>query len=525
MSRVYRARNTLIGQTVVVKVLTEEGSADQEARARFLEEARTLGNITHDNIIRVYDYGEDEQGHPYMVMEFLQGEDLGALIAQGRTGGLTEKLQVMLQVARALEHIHSLTPQIIHRDIKPANIRVTPSGTAKLMDFGIAKRQDLALTRPGMTAGSPYYMAPEQVMGRGVTHLVDIYAFGAVLFELLTGRRLIQGAGLEEVFGSILHGAPDLGPLQQAETPPALADLVARCVAKDPAQRPQSFTAVRQELEKLLTPQPAEVTAIRPQPSPVRRRWWLAPAAILAVVAALVGGYFALRPSGAASEITIAVPPGMVAVAAGAFLAGQDRHAESLPAFYIDRTEVSNASYASFCQAVRRPLPEGFPSDRPTEPVANITFVDAREFARWASKRLPTALEWEKAARGTDGRLFPWGNQPEATRANVKGNPSLETPSLAPVDAFPEGASPCGARNMAGNVWEFVDQFQTPSPAALEAFKTLLSPPPSATEAWYQIRGGSYLEPLLENVLWDFASVPARYRNVNIGFRCVKEAK
>jgi serine/threonine-protein kinase len=213
MSIVYRARNPAIGQTVAVKVLRAEACKDTEARARFLLEARTAGNIYHDNTIRVFDFGEDEQGRPFMVMEFLPGEDLETLIKQGRTGTLADKLRIVIQLARALEHIHSLTPQIIHRDIKPANVRVTPSGTVKLMDFGIAKRQDLKLTREGMTAGSPHYMAPEQVMGRGITHLVDVYSFGALVFELLTGRHLVDAANIEEIIARILHGQHDLTPL------------------------------------------------------------------------------------------------------------------------------------------------------------------------------------------------------------------------------------------------------------------------------------------------------------------------
>lgn len=530
MATVYRARNTAIGQIVALKILKPEACRDTEARTRFLEEARTAGNIYHDNTVRVYDYGEDEQGRPYMVMEFLPGDDLGSLIQRGQSGSLADKLRVMIQLARALEHIHALVPQIIHRDIKPANLRVTPSGTVKLMDFGIAKREDLALTKPGMTAGSPYYMAPEQVLGRGITHLVDVYAFGAVLFELLTGARMVAAGRIEEVFGRILHETPDFEPLRQAVVPEALSNLVVRCVAKDPAERPQSFTVVREELEGLLKQEegravpPPPAPAPAPPPSPARL--WLIAAAVTVLVAVLLAGYYLLRPRPQPLAEAIDTPAGkMLLVRAGEFLAGQDRHTANLPDFYIDQTEVTNEAYARFCGERGRPLPEGFPRDLPTQPVVNITFVDAQEFARWAGKRLPAAPEWEKAARGSDGRSFPWGNTANPARANVQGNPALATPALTPADAFPDGASPCGARNMAGNAWEFVDQFQTPSEGALNAFKTLLEPPPTATEPWYTIRGGSYLEPLSDNLLSDWATVPARYRNLNIGFRCARDAK
>ena len=137
MSEVYRARDTVIGRTVAVKILTEEGSADADAKARFLQEARLAGNIDHDNVISIYDFGEDDRHRPYMVMEFLRGVDLRHAIKEGRLGDLQTKLRIALQVARALGYIHSL--DIVHRDIKPENIHLTTSGVVKLMDFGIAK--------------------------------------------------------------------------------------------------------------------------------------------------------------------------------------------------------------------------------------------------------------------------------------------------------------------------------------------------------------------------------------------------
>ncbi|PYT28363.1 MAG: hypothetical protein DMG57_15120 [Acidobacteria bacterium] len=129
MARVYRARDTVIGRTVAVKILTEEGCADADTKSRFLQEARLAGNISHDNIINIYDFGEDDQGRPFMVMEFLKGEDLRHAITNSHTGDTENKLKIALQVARALEHIHS--QHIIHRDIKPDNVHVTTTGVVK----------------------------------------------------------------------------------------------------------------------------------------------------------------------------------------------------------------------------------------------------------------------------------------------------------------------------------------------------------------------------------------------------------
>ena len=193
--------------------------------------------------------------------------------------------------------------------------------------------------------------------------------------------------------------------------------------------------------------------------------------------------------------------------------------------FYIDRTEVSNEAYARFCTEKQLPLPPGFPKDQPTLPVVNVTFVDAQEFAKWAGKRLPGKAEWERAARGAEGRAYPWGNTPDPSLANVADNPTLATHALTPVKAFPQGASSYGILQMAGNAWEFVDERVPPSPGALQAYAKLLSPSPTADEPWYTIHGGAFDIPLIKNAAFEWSAVPARYRAPDIGFRCAKDAR
>src|SRR5580704_12843537 len=217
MSHVYRARDTVIGRAVAVKILTEAGCQDLEAKARFLAEARMAGNITHDNVLSIYDFGEDEQHRPFMVMELLKGEDLRHAIKGGHTGDQKSKLKIALQVARALGYIH--TQKIIHRDIKPENIHINAAGVVKLMDFGIAKTEGLNMTRAGYVLGTPYYMAPEQVTGQNITEQVDVYAFGVLLFELLTGVKPIGGDTVERIFYSILNEPLKLDPLYNAGVP------------------------------------------------------------------------------------------------------------------------------------------------------------------------------------------------------------------------------------------------------------------------------------------------------------------
>ena len=128
-------------------------------------------------------------------------------------------------------------------------------------------------------------------------------------------------------------------------------------------------------------------------------------------------------------------------------------------------------------------MPNEFPKDKPNLPVVNVTVIDAHAFAKWAGKRLPTAKEWEKAARGVDGRAFPWGSEYAPDRANLKPG------EIQPVTSHAEGASPYGALNMVGNVWEYVEQLAVPSAQAIETFRILVKPAPEKDEPWYEIRG------------------------------------
>lgn len=524
MSHVYRARDTVIGRTVAVKILTEAGCEDAETKERFLAEARMAGNISHDNVLSIYDFGEDEQHHPYMVMEFLKGEDLRHAIKNNRTGTLREKLKIAVQVARALAYIH--TQKIIHRDIKPENVNLSPTGVVKLMDFGIAKTQGLQMTRAGYVLGTPYYMAPEQVTGANVTEQVDVYAFGVLLFELMTGVKPIDADTVERIFYSILNEPLNLEPMLQAGVPQAVCDLVAHCTLKSAAERPQGFDPVIAELERILAELDAPTTYFKaPEQETVaveeaaRLPAWLIPVVVLVVLGLAAGLYFAMRPKKLAE--TIATKSGeMVLVPAGNFKYGEKKEDATLPAYYIDKTEVTNQAYAAFRKATGYALPADFPADKPTYPVVNVTMVDAKAFNKWAGERLPTPREWEKAARGTDGRVFPWGDQADPSHASVgpKG-------TLHPAADFAQFAGPYKTVQMVGNVWEWVDERTNPGQPTLDHFQHLMQPPPTRSDAWYQIRGGSFTTPIDQVVIWDSGSVPGQWKDTNIGFRCVKDAQ
>jgi serine/threonine-protein kinase len=523
MARVYRARDTVIGRTVAVKILTEEGCADEDAKSRFLQEARLAGNITHDNIISIYDFGEDGEGRPFMVMEFLKGEDLRQAIKDGSAGDTRNKLRIALDIGRALEHIH--TQNIVHRDIKPDNVHITDAGAVKLMDFGISKLQNSTRTTTGVVMGTPYYMAPEQVLGKNIGPLVDVYAFGVLLFELMTGSRPIVGDTVERIFYQILQEQLNVEPMRQAGIPEPIVDLVRRCTEKDPAQRPQGFGAVCMRIRAIMHDWDA--------PTRPARKPRLIPAVVGVMLIALAGAYFGLKalrtPAGTAPKTeppakgvlkrSISTPTGnMVLVDEGAFLFGRDKQGLTLPAFYIDKTEVTYEAYARFCQEKNRPIPAGAEGERPEDPIVDVTFLDAQEFAKWAGKRLPSTQEWEKAARGVDGRLYPWGNDagspPPANIGSAKG--------VMQVGSNPAGASRYGAVNMVGNVWEWVNESTQPSDKAIENLSKVMQPPPTSAELWFMIRGESYAEPLSPECLSDSAAVPARRHARNIGFRCVK---
>jgi len=521
MSHVYRARDTVIDRAVVVKILTDDSCKDADAKARFLQEAKLAGGFQHENIVSVFDYGEYD-GKPYIVMEYLKGEDLREAIRGSRLGGMNDRLRIALHISDALDYVHGRA--IVHRDIKPENIHIDPNGRVKLMDFGIAKTADLSLTRTGMAMGTPYYMSPEQISGAATSHLVDIYAYGLLLYELLTGIRGVRGETMEQVFFQILNQTVDVAAMENAGVPPAVRDLVMRCTAKKAEERPQNFRVISEELRAILagdtksatqalpkaaTPAPVPSASVQPAPvqPPVqveksRTPMWIGAAAAVVIVAGIT--FWLLRPTPAP------VVPGMVYVPAGTFLMGEDKKPATLKALFIDETEVS---MGEFCKAVGCTVAAG----QENLPKVGVTVAEARAYAKQIGKRLPTSLEWERALRGTQGALFPWGDQKDSAKANVSDNPAASH-ELMPVRSF---AGPLF--NVIGNAWEMVEGSVTPSANAIAMFGAVMTPPPTAQEPWITMRGGAFDRALEAGLSYDAVSIPERFSARNVGFRCAKD--
>jgi Tol biopolymer transport system component len=306
MGEVYRATDSNLKRSVAIKVLPASVAADVDRLARFQREAEVLAALNHPNIAAIYGL-EKTPDFTALVMELVEGEDLSQRIARGAMA-LDEALPMARQIADALEAAHE--QGIIHRDLKPANIRVRPDGTVKVLDFGLAKALEQGsgigdrgaallansptitspamMTGVGVILGTAAYMAPEQARGKAVDKRADLWAYGCVVFEMLTGRRAFEGQDVTDTIAAIVRGEPDWSALP-AGTPASVKRLLKRCLAKDSKLRLREAGSAIVEIDEARTaPDPAATAVI------AGRRW---PAAVLAAAAVamalLVAGYIA----------------------------------------------------------------------------------------------------------------------------------------------------------------------------------------------------------------------------------------
>jgi serine/threonine protein kinase len=260
MGEVFRARDTKLGREVALKILPKELSGDPERAARFQREARSLAMLQHPNVATIYGF-EEADGIRFLVMELVDGEELGARMEQGALR--TEEVRrIAKQMAAGLEAAHE--SGLVHRDLKPANVMLTGDGEAKILDFGLARAWfgdqtdgenieasptiTAAMTQAGTILGTAAYMSPEQARGRNVDRRADIWAFGVILFEMLTGQRLFEGETVSDTLAAVLRAEPDWD-LLPVEDAPDLCQLIERCLVRDPKQRLRDIGEARLLLE------------------------------------------------------------------------------------------------------------------------------------------------------------------------------------------------------------------------------------------------------------------------------------
>jgi eukaryotic-like serine/threonine-protein kinase len=319
MGEVYRARDRKLDRDVAIKILAEAVAADPDRIARFEREAKTLAALNHPNIAHIHGF-EEADGLSALVMELVEGPTLADRIAK-RPIPVDEALPIAKQIAEALEAAHE--QGIIHRDLKPANVKVRDDGTVKVLDFGLAKALEpttvigaevtesptitspAMMTRVGMILGTAAYMSPEQAKGRPADKRSDVWAFGCVLYEMLTGRRAFPGDEVSDVLASILAREPNLSALP-APTPLSIRRLLRRCLQKVRNERLRDIGDARIEIQDALTQRDAEDTAIT-TPHADNRGWqWAALVSILAFVL-LIATVRGLRPAAPTPEMHLEI--------------------------------------------------------------------------------------------------------------------------------------------------------------------------------------------------------------------------
>ena len=297
MGEVWRARDTKLGREVAIKTLPEEFAKDSDRLARFEREAKLLASLNHPNIAAIHGFEEDNGTH-FLVLELVEGDTLADRVKRGAIP-VEESLKLALQIAEALEAAHE--KGVIHRDLKPANVKVTPKGKVKVLDFGLAKAfagaeadvsvsnsptLSMAATQQGVILGTAAYMSPEQAGGETTDKRADIWAFGVVLFEMLTGCQAFTGKNVSHVLAAVLSNAPDWTSLP-TNLHRRIRLLLERCLDKEPKDRLSSISDARVDIQKVLA-DPAGVLATATdtaQAAPSSRLQWVA-AVVLAILSA-----------------------------------------------------------------------------------------------------------------------------------------------------------------------------------------------------------------------------------------------
>jgi len=515
MGAVYRAVDHTFNAPVAIKENLETTSWSQK---QFIQEAQLLYQLRHPHIPRVIDYFLIPRQGQYLVMDYVPGENLEAIVKQYGSLGEAEALACMAQVLDALIYLHGQA--ILHRDVKPANIKLTPAGTVFLVDFELAKAYDPAQpTTVGARAVTPGYAPPEQYGAGRTDARSDLYSAGATLYALLTGHALPDALEL-------MTGTEQLVEPRQLNTAvsPEVEAVILRAMAFRADARFQTAVELQDALRQAVLNAAANPTLVdhaawtsaslltlsrRTQPPPealplplpaesagtaaVINLSSAAPAAVAPrPAAAPEGGHTTPTPSAAPARQPF--EPELILIPAGAFLMGSDpltdaaarqderpQHRVFLPDYYLAQAPVTNAQYAFFIQHTRHPVPNRAtwraqepPPGKAEHPVVEVSWHDAVAYCRWLAEvtgkpyRLPTEAEWEKGARGTDGFIYPWGQQWLASHCN---SGEAERGTTTAVGAYPQGRSPYGLWDMAGNVFEWTATlWGKPSPRRNTAF-------------------------------------------------------
>ena len=443
MARVWLAEEiTFGGRQVALKEPRSDLLPDdlQELRRRYDREVKVcaaLGQANVPNIVPA-NTAEPYEGSVLLSMAYMPGGDLADLLGEHPEGLPIERaVAIALDVLRALHGAHEHPLEIVHRDVKPSNILFDAQGKAHLGDFGFAQLAGMSQRsqlKGGQHPGTPLYMAPEQATSPDyLMPTADLYALGCVLFEMLTGKRYKR-----------VRPGTTASSLRQ-DTPPCPDDVLARALAEDPWDRwgsaAEMAAALEREEKTTLVTEVSDIVEERKGTAEEARR--------------------RVEEDTKRDPIWQQAGIEMVTIPAGQFLYGDDKRRIRLPEYRIAKTPVTNAQYKAFVDDAGYRAPEHWKEGRilkgnENHPVVNVSWEDAQAFCAWAGCRLPMEQEWEKAARGTDGRGYPWGDLWEEGLCNTREAGIGYTTT---VNRYPRGASPYGLLDVAGNVWEWCEDW------------------------------------------------------------------